>query len=216
MGRYLPGFTTTSGDSEIDFSGVWGLGFKHDIKQWIPGIKRLPFSMSLAFGYTSSSAVMGMAPMLPEAPAGEQFADPTLAGTAYAGPGINDADYSGQGISFDASAWNVNLLVSKKVSVLSAYGGLRYARAMTRLNLDGVYGVAGEPYFNENNINDPNNGRYTLINTDEKPITLEMPLSQVGLVGGFRLKLGFMSLFAEGTYSRFSTVSAGIGFGWMN
>ncbi len=30
----------------------WGVGFKHGIKQWIPGIKLLPFDLSLIAGYS--------------------------------------------------------------------------------------------------------------------------------------------------------------------
>jgi hypothetical protein len=216
MGRYLPGINTTSDETSVDFTGIWGIGFKHDIKQWIPGIKSLPFSLSMAFGYSSSQADLTFAPVLPEAPSEGQFADPSLPGTEYNGPAINDANYNGQGVAFKASAWNLNLLASKKVSVLSVYGGLRYARAKTHVMMKGVYGIAGDPYFNQNNINDPNNGRYMLINTEKDPIQLDMPLSQVALVGGFRLKLAFFSMFAEGSYSKYSTVSAGIGFGWMN
>jgi len=33
--------------------GYWGLGFKHDIKQWIPGIKILPFNLSVLGAYAS-------------------------------------------------------------------------------------------------------------------------------------------------------------------
>lgn len=32
----------------------WGVGVKHDIKQWIPGVKLLPFSLSAFAGYTQS------------------------------------------------------------------------------------------------------------------------------------------------------------------
>lgn len=216
MGRYLPGVNRTIDENQVDFSGIWGLGIKHNIKQWIPGIKKMPFSLSLAVGYSSSQADVSMMTTPPVAPEGAQFADPSLAGTAYTGNGIDDASYDGQGVAFRASAWNFNLLASKKVSVLSVYGGLRYAWSRTTFTMKGVYGVAGEPFYNPSDTDDPNNGRYTLINTDEDPIQLDMPLSQVGLVGGFRLKLGFLSLFAEGNYSRFSTVSAGLGFGWMN
>ena len=32
--------------------GFWGLGIKHDVKQWIPGINELLFSLSFAGGYS--------------------------------------------------------------------------------------------------------------------------------------------------------------------
>jgi hypothetical protein len=216
MGRYLPGVNRSIDNTDIDFKGIWGIGIKHNIKQWIPGIKRLPFSMSLAVGYSASDASFSFLPVLPQAPGNGHFADPSLAGTAYSGPTPDPATYDGQGVAFRARAWNANLLVSKKVSVLSVYGGFRYAHARSSLRMKGVYGITGDPYQNPDNANDPNNGRYTLIHTEEDPIEVNMPLSQLGLVGGFRLKLAFLSLFAEGNYSKYSTVSAGIGFGWMN
>lgn len=216
MGRYLPGVSRSIDDSNIDFTGIWGIGIKHNIKQWIPGIKRLPFSMSLAIGYSATEANFSFLPVLPQAPNGGLFADPNLPGTAYNGPAMDPATYAGQGVAFRAHAWNANLLVSKKVSVLSVYGGLRYAHALTTLRMQGIYGISGEPYQNPDDTADPNNGRYSLVHTEEDPIEVHMPLNQVGLVGGFRLKLAFLSLFAEGNYSKFSTISAGIGFGWMN
>ena len=32
--------------------GYWGIGFKHDIKQWIPGINVLPFDLSILAAYS--------------------------------------------------------------------------------------------------------------------------------------------------------------------
>ncbi|RPG60877.1 MAG: hypothetical protein CBD51_000090 [Flavobacteriales bacterium TMED191] len=33
-------------------SGFWGFGLKHDIKQWIPGVKILPFNLSILSAYS--------------------------------------------------------------------------------------------------------------------------------------------------------------------
>ena len=33
-------------------SGFWGFGLKHDIKQWIPGVKILPFDLSILSAYS--------------------------------------------------------------------------------------------------------------------------------------------------------------------
>lgn len=216
MVRYLPAVSLGSGPAAFRFEGLWGLGLKHSIKQWIPVVSQLPFSLSVAAGYTSSKTGLGFKSVIPAAPAGGEFADPNVAGTAYDGPSVNETDYSGQGVALSTSAWNVNLLISKKVALFSAYGGLRYARSTTNLVLTGVYGVAGEPYFNVNDLQDPNNNKYTLVNTEKDPVNIDMPIGQLGVVGGFRVKLGVVSLFAEGNLSRYSTVSAGVGFGWMN
>lgn len=216
MLRFLPSVTLGEDQDAFEFQGLWGVGLKHDIKQWIPVISKLPFSLSAVAGYTAIHMGMDFSPIVPEAPDGGAFADPELAGTRYQGPALDAANYVGQGIRFSTHAWNVSVLASKKVSVLSAFGGLRYARSVTKVDMTGVYGFAGDVYINEEDVNDPNNYRYTLVNTERNPIDIDMPIGQLGLVGGFRLKLGFMSLFAEATWSRYSTVSAGIGFGWMN
>ena len=52
MVRYLPEFKIGD-DGKIKF---WGIGLKHDIKQWIPGMRYLPFHLSLMFGYTNMDA----------------------------------------------------------------------------------------------------------------------------------------------------------------
>ncbi len=45
---------------KIDFGqlelGYWGLGFKHDIMQWIPVAKRIPIDLSLLVGYSNLSS----------------------------------------------------------------------------------------------------------------------------------------------------------------
>lgn len=216
MARFLPSVSVNADDDVFKFNGLWGAGIKHDIKQWIPGISKLPFSLSATAGYTSMRVGVDFDPIVPEAPAGGTFADPNVAGTSYEGPAFDTNNYTSQGIQLRTHAWNVSVLASKKVSVLSAFGGLRYARSVTNVTMTGLYGFAGDVYINENNANDSNNYKYNLINTEKNPINIDMPIGQLGLVGGFRLKLGFISLFAEGTWSRYSTVSAGIGFGWMN
>ncbi len=216
MLRFLPPLSIDAEDNSLAFKGLWGAGIKHDIKQWIPGISKLPFSISVLAGYTGTRMGANFDTMLPEAPAGGSFADPNAPDTGYTGPALDENNYNVQGIALNTHAWNVSVLASKKVSVITGFAGLRYARSVTNIALKGVYGFAGDVYVNENDNNDPNNNKYTLINTERDPIKISTPIGQLGLTGGFRLKLGFISLFAEGTWSRYSTVSAGIGFGWMN
>ena len=55
LGRYLPNIKTSG--SEF---GLWGIGGKHDIKQWIPGVKKLPvLQLSLMYGYTKLHTNVG-------------------------------------------------------------------------------------------------------------------------------------------------------------
>ncbi len=215
MIRFLPTTEILRDEVTVDYGGLLGVGLKHDIKQWVPYLRQLPVSFSLAAAYSSTSASLELPTVLPEAPVGTTFADSTQGNTAYQGPSVTDADYSGQGANFRVQAWNVNALVSREFTLVSVYGGLRYARSVTTLNLTGTYGVATVPYYNPENATDSNNRRLTLVNLTD-PIEIRTAHGQASLVGGFRFKLGFLALSGEATLSRFSTASLGISAGWMD
>ena len=215
MIRFLPAAEVASDEVALNYGGLWGLGVKHNIKQWIPGLRNLPFSLSMAAAYSSTRASMDLPTLRPEVPLGEAFADSTLANTAYQGPSADDTDYSGQGAEFRIQAWNINALVSKEFTLISVYGGLRYAHATTNVDLTGTYGFAGEPFYNEENAFDPNNRRFTLVNLDD-PIQIKTSHGQLGLTGGFRLQMGFLALSGEVNLSRYSTASLGISAGSLD
>ena len=215
MIRFLPATDVNSNEVALNYDGLWGLGVKHNVKQWIPGLRNLPFSLAMAFGYSTSKASLELPTLLPTAPIGEAFADSSLANTGYQGPSVDDADYSGQGADFRVHAWNVNVLISKELPLLSFYGGLRYARSSTEVNLTGTYGFASVPYYNTEQTFDPNNRKLTLINVED-PIQIKTSHGQASLVGGFRFKLGFLALSGEAALSRFPTASVGISAGWMD
>lgn len=215
MIRFLPTTDVVRDEVTVDYGGLLGIGLKHDIKQWVPYLRQLPVSLSLAAAYSSTRASLALPTVLPEAPTGTTFADSTQGNTAYQGPSVTDADYSGQGTDFRVQAWNVNALVSREFTLVSVYGGLRYARSITTLQLTGTYGVATVPYYNPENATDSNNRRLTLVNLTD-PIESRTAHGQASLVGGFRFKLGFLALSGEAALSRFSTASLGISAGWMD
>ena len=215
MIRFLPSAEVASDELALNYGGLWGLGLKHNVKQWIPGLRKLPFSLSVAAAYSTTRASVALPTIVPEVPSGEAFADSTRTSTGYRGPSVDDTDYSGQGAEFRVQAWNVNVLISKEFTLISLYGGLRYAQSTTSVKLMGTYGFAGVPYYNPENAFDPNNRKFTLVNIDN-PIHVETTHGQVGLAGGFRFKMGFLALSGEATLSRFSTASIGLSAGWLD
>ena len=215
MIRFLPATEIASDEVALHYGGLWGLGAKHDVKQWIPGLRNMPFSLSIAAAYSTTRASMDLATIRPEVPQGEAFADSTRAKTGYRGPSVEDTDYSGQGARFHMQAWNVNALISREFTLISVYGGLRYAHSTTSVNLTGTYGFAGEPYYNPENPFDPNNRKFTLVNLED-PIKSKTTHAQVGLAGGFRFAMGFLALSGEVTLSRFATASLGISAGSLD
>ncbi len=106
--RYAP--TIDIGDGSLN---VFGVGVLHDIKQWIPGIKLLPFSLSAFAAHTSFKMDMQLDP----------------------------EDAPDQRGLFKMSATTVQGLISKKFSILTLYGGLGYNMANSSLALKGNYDI---------------------------------------------------------------------------
>jgi hypothetical protein len=91
---------------------LFGIGVMHDIKQWIPGIKLLPFDLSGFVGYTKMSVTYQI--------------DDTA----------GNEDQQG---SISMNATTIQALISKKFSVVTFYGGLGYNIAKSNIALKGRY-----------------------------------------------------------------------------
>lgn len=108
--RFIPKIN----NEDMEFK-MFGIGVMHDIKQYIPGIKALPFDLSVMLGYTDLDL--------------DIF--------------LNENDPS-QVATFDANAWTFQGLISKKFSVLTVYGGLGFNRVRSELNMLGTYSVSND------------------------------------------------------------------------
>ncbi|MEP1032935.1 DUF6588 family protein [Ekhidna sp.] len=99
--RYVP--TQTIDDLSI---GLFGIGVMHDIKQWIPGLKLVPFDLSGFIGYTGLKAEFDI------------DVDETDS---------NNYRYEANGTAeFKASSTTIQVLASKKIAILTPYIGLGY------------------------------------------------------------------------------------------
>ena len=108
---------------EIEKSGVsiglWGIGVKHDILQWLPIADKIPIDVSFQAGYTKLSSQIML-----EDPNSNEKAEATL----------------------DVRATTFNILLSKKIAMFTAYAGLGYNSTKTTLNVetdDNSYTIAG-------------------------------------------------------------------------
>jgi hypothetical protein len=109
--RFVP--TINLNDYFDQFTGsfsLFGIGVMHDIKQWIPGIKALPFDISAFAGYTKLKLDLGYDPD-----------EPTHRG-----------DFSCNAMTFQG-------LISKKLSILTVYGSVGYDAAKTSMGLKGNF-----------------------------------------------------------------------------
>lgn len=176
-------------------AGYIGIGVKHDIKQWIPFMSKLPFDLSVIGAYTSAGLDI----------VGGNFLEPEV---NVANP--NKMDYTTQELNFKSDAWNLNLIISKKLPVLTVFGGLRLSGSKTNVDLMGNYPVTI--------LSNPTVASSKVISHVIDPIHLEGSGTQFGINAGLRIKLGFMAIITEGTFvpGGYSSASAGLNFGFFN
>jgi len=119
--RYTPTIDL-DGDGNLK---LFGIGVMHNVKQWIPGIKQLPFDLSGFVGYTKFKM--------------EAFMDPE--------------DHPDQVGLFEMNATTIQGLISKKFSVLTLYGGVGYNIAKSRLAMKGEYDVDDDGDIEDHEVN---------------------------------------------------------------
>src|SRR6478736_1631010 len=104
--RYMP--KTNIGDNGA--INAFGLGVMHDIKQYRPGIKNLPFDLAGFVGLTKLKLDVGL-----------------------------DSSKPDQHAVFEANTTTIQGLISKKIAVLTVYGSVGYNIAKTNLSMLGKY-----------------------------------------------------------------------------
>lgn len=164
--RWMP--EIKPGESRIK---LIGFGVMHDVKQHIPGIKYLPFDLSMVVGYTRVSGA-----------------------TNVSGKFDSGTDSRPQEVNYVFNAWLVQALISKKISVVTFYGGIGYNTVKATTDITGTYVI-------------PEIGQ-TLVD----PIAMSFKNNSLRLNGGIRLKFGPIFFNGEYIIQEYSTYSLGFGF----
>ena len=99
-------------------TGLFGIGVKHDILQWLPIVDKIPIDVSFQAGYTKLSSQIML---------------------EYDVNGVKETAEA----TLDVRATTFNLLLSKKIAMFTAYAGLGYNSTKTTFNVDGTYNIAG-------------------------------------------------------------------------
>ncbi len=161
--RYAPPI-----DLEDGTMNVFGVGVMHDVKQWIPGLKLLPFHLSGFVGYTKVKMDMQLDPEV----------NPDQRGV------------------LDMNATTIQGLISKRISILTFYGGVGYSIAKSSIALKGEYDV------NEDG---------TLTPEEIDPLDLKFSDSGMRATVGMRLKLLLLTIHADYTVQEYNCLTAGVG-----
>ena len=112
--RFVPKQTIGDPGEEFKFN-LFGIGVMHDIKQWIPGMKLLPFDLSAFLGYTrfkSSFAIDEDSP--------DQIGELIVSGTTF------------------------QVVISKTLAMFTAYGGVGFINSNSDFALKGSYDIESE------------------------------------------------------------------------
>ena len=168
--RFIP--KVDGGGSSLS---MFGVGLQHDIKQHIPGIKLLPFDLAVLVAYNSLK--------------GE---------TDLSNDDLGDSrpnSSNGMGIyKFNSMVYQV--LISKRLSVVTFYGGVGYSMINTKVNINGTYTIEGD--LDDFNITDP--------------VSMTIKNKSMRFTAGMRLKLGPVYLVGDYTLQKYKMFNAGIGF----
>ncbi|MCC5920788.1 MAG: hypothetical protein LAT68_06830 [Cyclobacteriaceae bacterium] len=147
--------------------GLWGVGLVHDVKQWIPVVNKLPFDMSVIAAYSRFNTDF-------------DFTDGGLPG-------------SDQKAELGTSAFTGQLLLSKKLAVLTFYSGFGFNTIGTSLAMLGTYELEGT-------------GEAVV-----DPIDISSSFSSARATFGARLKLGLFTIHGDYTFQEFNTLNVGLG-----
>ena len=173
--RYLPTYDFDMGFGGAGSVGLWGIGIKHDLLQWIPVAGDvIPISLSIQAGHTQFNTSFSIE-----------------------NPDPDPSSSVNQDISMDVNATTVNLIVSKKLLMLTAYAGIGYNSSVTTFNseTESFYlGVNGSSI----QMNIPPKMKFESQNEMRTNI-------------GLRLNLAIIAIQANHTFSKYPVTTVGVG-----
>lgn len=171
--------------------GLWGVGGKHSISQWLPFIQKLTFlDISLQGGYTkvTSSAHLNVEPLPVEVD-----------------PGITN-NWEDQFVEQQVEGWTLNLIASQTLPVITFYQGIGYASSLVEVLLEGHFPI--HSVILEEGA-DLGKTTYTVV---EDPVRMKYEnFDNLRLNIGARIKLGVFTLHYDFTHTLYATHSVGVG-----
>lgn len=197
--RYFP--KTEFGD--YGNVGLIGASIKHGLDQWIPGGGLLPVNITLQAGFTkfTSGVNLSLTPL-------DLITDANR--NQIANYNFANGFFDGQDIQFETTAYTVNAIVGKKISLLivgvGAYVGAGIESSETILKMNGNYPLL----VGNDNTAEIIQGRVLKVETIADPIDLTFKgQNSLRLLGGVRVSLGIFDFFGEYTVAKYPTANVG-------
>jgi len=205
--RYSPKVSVSGFDASM-----WGVGIKHNIKQWIPVVKDLPFDAAVQAGYTKFS-------MNYDFPSNALITprDLVTSPVTFDDGSTNASIYANQKMVINANSLTANLIVSKKLLFITPYLGFGVTKSSFDLTLAGTYPTLGNPKTHVVagvTIPELNSAGYPimLINHETDPVKISSSEVMPNMTIGLRLKfLMILSFHAQYIIQKYPMATAGLG-----
>lgn len=190
IGRYVPD-TNFGNNGEKMNIGFWGLGVKHNFMEWIPVLKDLPFDASIFGSYSEANAQSALVS--------------NASGFGSENVYLSFLNDNNQMLKMKSKTTKYGLIVSKKLGVLTFFGGIGHSTSESSVDLIGTYTIntkvqiQGTDYVAKTDLVDP--------------IALLFKTNNVSMDAGLRLKIMFLSLFASINKAEYTSYNAGVSLG---
>ena len=183
IGRFIPDVSNVANkalssatDTKLEKTSLWGIGVKHDIKQWIPVVSKLPF-LQISGLIAYSQFHTGFA-------GGDLTITPATLSITSGSLVSNTALWEDQKFNMKASSFTGTLLVGASIPVFQPFIGLGFNSGKFE---SGLYGTYPDAEIVENTTN----GVEFQVNTSTKdPMVIKTNSTNFNFQAGARLKLG--------------------------
>lgn len=209
IGRYVPESGETineySGMDELDINtlNLWGIGVKHDIKQWIPVVKKVPFlEISGLFSYSEFNFAMTSSSI---AITPDEIAN----ASGFTIQDNSGATYNDQGFAMGMKSMTGSLLVGASIPVIRPFIGVGFNKATVETGLTGTF-----PKLALNSAPSSQNDIFVVNEVEEDPLYLEAEKTFMNFQAGINVKIAILTIHAQYTYQEYSMYSAGIAVGF--
>jgi hypothetical protein len=191
IGRYVPEMKYDNNGDEMKL-GFWGVGVKHNFMEWMPVLKELPFDASLFGSYSEVNAQSALS-----FTSDNYSSDPNIT--------VEPINTDDQFLKVKTKTSKFGLVVSKKISILTVFGGIGKSTSKSNVDLIGTYPVVVKAQ----------NGGYEITEKGAliDPVALSFETSNLSLDIGIRLKIAFFSLFGSVNKSEYTSYNAGVSLG---
>jgi hypothetical protein len=179
-------------DIALEKTGMWGVGVKHDIKQWIPVVSKVPFlQISGLFNYSKMYTGFSGASMR---------IDPARLGASSTMPATT---WDNQKMDIKMSSFNGSLLIGASIPVFQPFIGIGFSSNNFKGGFLGDYPIITT---DPTDLADP----YKVTKSEIDPLPLEAKVINFNFQAGARLKMGPIVLFYAWTMQDYSMHSGGL------